>query len=65
MSRVDMRRAAVTERLRHVAMHSDLRSDRRLAAKIDYGPEAITARLRQVEQLRRLCLMLSRAEPMR
>ena len=32
-------------------------------AKVDLSPEAVTRRLRRVEELRRLCLALGRAKP--
>lgn len=50
--------AAVDARLRRVADLADLRTERRLAAKIDYTAEAIDRRLRKVSERRRLCLSL-------
>lgn len=38
-------------------------ADRR-AAEVDMSPAAIDRRLRQVEELRRLCLSLGRARPL-
>lgn len=53
---VDYSPGALTERLRAMSALCDLRSERRLWAKIDYSPEAVTARLRQQAMLRRACL---------
>lgn len=39
-------------------MLSDLRTERRLAPKLDMTPAGIARRLAQVESLRRLCLSL-------
>lgn len=59
MSIPSMSRSSVTERLRKVASLADLTPSRRLVYKIDMSPGAVTARLRQVEALRRLCLRLA------
>ncbi len=53
---VDYSPAAVERRLRAMSALCDLRSERRLWAKIDYSPAAVTARLRQQAMLRRACL---------
>jgi hypothetical protein len=57
---VDYSPAAVTQRLQSMSALSDLRSERRLWAKIDYSPAAVTARLRQQSMLRRACLRFRR-----
>ncbi len=58
MRSVDMSPAAISQRLRQVARHSDLRSAHRLSAKSDMSPEAVTRRLRTVSKMRRICLAL-------
>jgi hypothetical protein len=58
---VDMSREAVSARLERVGALSDLRAERRLDAKIDYGPAAVDLRLQRVAALRRLCLDLAAA----
>lgn len=60
MSRTDYSTAAVTARLREVSRLSDLRTENRLAYKIDMSPPAVTRRLRTVSMLRRSCLTLVR-----
>lgn len=52
---------AVSARLREVARQTDLRTNRRLEAKVDYAPDAVSRRLRLVEALRRACLRLGEA----
>lgn len=59
--KVDMSPEGVSARLERVGALSDLRSERRLAAKIDYDPAAVDLRLAKVEALRRLCLDLAAA----
>jgi hypothetical protein len=54
---------AIAARLRIVAALTDLRTERRLDAKLDMSGPAIMRRLREVEQLRRLCLALGRMRP--
>lgn len=54
----DMSAEAISARLREVAAMADLRPERRLDAKIGYAPADISRRLREVEQLRRLCVKL-------
>jgi hypothetical protein len=61
MSRVAMDAASVTARLREVALDTDLTTGTRLDAMIDMSPRAMTARLREVEALRRLCARLAEA----
>ena len=51
--------SAVTERLRDASRRSDLATGRRLDAKTDYSPEAVTRRLQRVSDLRRLCESLA------
>lgn len=58
--RVDMSPEAVTERLREMSRHSDLRPENRLAAKVDMSPQAVTRRLKKQAQLREMCLALQR-----
>lgn len=60
---VDMSPGAIAARLRIVAALTDLRTERRLDAKLDMSGPAIMRRLREVEQLRRLCLALGRMRP--
>ncbi len=61
---VDMSADAVSARLAFVSKVSDLRSEARLAAKVDYSAAAVDKRIRQVAELRRLCLDLAiRNEP--
>jgi hypothetical protein len=55
---IDLGAAAITERLRRASAESDLGTERRLAPKLDMSARGVTARLRQVEALRRLCLAL-------
>lgn len=57
---VSMSPAAITARLRKASELADLRTERRLHAKIDMSPKGITARLRKVEPLRRACIKLGR-----
>jgi hypothetical protein len=49
---------AITLRLQQASDLADLRPEHRLDAKIDLRPEAITARLRLVSDLRELCRAL-------
>lgn len=56
--KLSMSPRAITERLQAAAGSADLRTHRRLYAKIDMSPKGITARLREVETLRRACLKL-------
>lgn len=58
---VDVSPAAVTTRVRAASAMTDLRTERRLFAKIDLSPAAVTRRLRTVSRLRDLCLYLGRA----
>ncbi len=51
-----MEPARVTARLREQSASSDLRSDRRLATKVEMSAEAITRRLQRVSALRDACL---------
>ena len=55
--------SAISARIREVAALADLRPERRLDAKIGYSPADISRRLREVEQLRRLCASLGKAAP--
>ncbi len=48
---------AVTERLREMSRLSDLRTENRLATKVDMSPEGVTRRLRRQSELRRACLV--------
>lgn len=48
----------VTARLRELSRLADLRADRRLDAKVDLSPAAVTRRLRRQSALRALCLRL-------
>lgn len=57
----DLSPSAVSARLKRAAELSDLRSEHRLGAKIDYTPEAVDRRLRKVSELRSLCLRLAGA----
>jgi hypothetical protein len=50
--------AEVTGRLRELSRLADLRADRRLDAKLDMSPAAVTRRLRRQSALRALCLRL-------
>ncbi|HUP21933.1 MAG TPA: hypothetical protein VNB06_03225 [Thermoanaerobaculia bacterium] len=50
--------AEVTARLRELSRLADLRADRRLDAKLDLSPAAVTRRLRRQSALRALCLRL-------
>lgn len=59
---ISMSAEAITERLRRASDLADLRSERRLHAKIDMTAGGILARLREVEQLRRTCLALGRLQ---
>jgi hypothetical protein len=52
--------AALTARLRRVAALSNLGTERRLEAKVDYSPAGVTLRLAQVAALHRLCMALGR-----
>jgi hypothetical protein len=60
---VEMSPAAIDARLRRAAQLADLRTEQRLACKIDMSPRTIAARLREVERLRRLCLELAKLRP--
>ena len=60
---VDMSGAAISARLRHASLLSDLSTEKRLHGKVDMSPAAIARRLREVEQLRRLCLKLAALRP--
>lgn len=57
----DMGKEAVSARLREASALADLNPERRLDAKIDYSRQAVSRRLRQVEQLRRACQRLGAA----
>lgn len=57
---VSMSPDALAERLRTASDLTDLRTERRLLAKIDMSASGILSRLREVEQLRRTCLALAR-----
>ena len=50
----------VTRRWKELASLSDLTAGRRLATKVSMSPEAVSGRLRQVEELRRTCLAFAR-----
>lgn len=52
--------AAISSRLRKVAELADLSPHRRLDAKIDYSPAAITRRLTTVAHLHGICSTLAR-----
>lgn len=54
---------AIEARLSEVVRQTDLRADRRLHPKVDYSPAAVERRLRQVEALRRACIVLGDARP--
>jgi hypothetical protein len=58
MNGIDYSPTAVTSRLRKVGRLSDLRTENRLAAKVDMSPAALGRRLRAVSMLRRDCLTL-------
>lgn len=58
---IDMRAEALRERLKVASAMSDLTTTNRLRAKVDYAPEAVAGRLREVEKLRRVCLRLAEA----
>ena len=60
---VDMSPGAIAARLHRAALLSDLRTEQRLAGKVDMSPVGISARLREVERLRRLCLQLAKLRP--
>jgi hypothetical protein len=60
LNRIDDSPLAVTARLREVGRLSDLRTENRLAAKVDMSPAALGRRLRVVAMLRRDCLRLVR-----
>jgi hypothetical protein len=60
---VDMSPEAIGQRLRRAAALADLRSERRLACKVDMSATGIASRLREVERLRRLCLELAKLRP--
>ncbi len=57
---VSMSPEAIVERLRRASDAADLRTERRLHAKIDMTPTGIVARLSEVEELRRTCVALGR-----
>jgi hypothetical protein len=59
--RLNMSKAAITERIRRASAVSDLSPERRLEGKIDMTPKAITARLREAAALLDLCGALSAA----
>ena len=61
---VDLSPAAVVARLRAAAALSDLTASRHLATKVDMSTGAVTRRLAQVAELRRLCLRLGGSGPM-
>ena len=61
--RIPMDPQSIAARLDEVARLTDLRTENRLNAKIDYSPAAIARRLSQVAELRRLCLTLGQATP--
>ena len=57
---VDMSPKAVGDRLRELCRLSDLRTESRLATKVDMSSAAVSRRLRKVSELRRVCLDLQR-----
>lgn len=59
----DMSASAISARLRHASALADLRTENRLHGKVDMSPAAIARRLREVEQLRRLCSKLAALRP--
>lgn len=61
MNEVDYSAAAVSARLVAQSRSSDLRTSKRLEAKVDMAPAAVTARLRRVSQLRDACRRFSGA----
>jgi hypothetical protein len=63
IARIDMSKAAITERLRRASAVSDLSPERRLEGKIDMSPKAITARLREAAALLDLCSALAKSHP--
>jgi hypothetical protein len=60
-TKLDMTAAGVTSRLRRAAALSDLSVARALEGKVSLEPQAVSARLRAVSQLRRLGLSLRQA----
>ena len=50
----------VTARWKELARLSDLATGRRLATKVAMSPHAVSRRLRQVEELRRVCVAFAR-----
>ena len=50
----------VTRRWKELARLSDLTAGRRLATKVSMSPEAVSRRLRPVEELRRTCLAFAK-----
>jgi len=61
----DMSGAAILERLRLASSSSDLSPERRLDAKLDMSPKAITRRLREASDLLDICHTLERATALR
>jgi hypothetical protein len=55
---IDMSGAAVASRTKRCSMLSDLDPARRLHGKIGMRPQDVSARLRTVSELRKLCLRL-------
>jgi hypothetical protein len=60
---VDMSPQAISARLKAACALADLRPAHRTDAKTDMSSAAITARLRAVDQLNRLCAQLADAGP--
>jgi hypothetical protein len=58
-----MSREAVTRRLREMSRRSGLSASRRLAAKVDMSPLAVTRRLRVQAARRDACLAWGRRRP--
>lgn len=56
--KVDMSKEGVWLRIEEVARCSNLETSRRLETKVDLSPAAVSRRIEEVEQLRRLCLSL-------
>lgn len=55
---IDMSAEAVAERLRRVALVSDLRPEHRLDGKVDMSSAGIVSRLREVSELNTLARAL-------
>jgi len=54
---------AIVARLRQASKAADLRLGYRLRAKVDMSADGISARLRQVDSLRRACAQLAQMRP--